>query len=298
MGGRELKLNKKKLILTILIIGIAWIYNVVIFMGSQTEKPLFFRQKSDISEDGIIDIEYLEKIQSEDRIVSIVFPELSTAEIKWGSWSEESKNNISYKSMRIYLSDVQRSCNLDISKIVEDGDITITKMIYKTQSDKEEEVNLGEITISKKFVSEKKYKILKQIGIESTTYSSYSSYSSGKNLYEAKDDLEIIAFEGENLENINKLFNVYINEEKLEQINLPVKVARNRPIEVYYEEKKWLNEKDFDVEQYNMQLKLKCSDPEGTIDYITTDLKIRICGSDKVMKSSFIKKLNDRLESN
>lgn len=47
-----------------------------------------------------------------------------------------------------------------------------------------------------------------------------------------------------------------------------------------------------------MQLKLKCSDPEGTIDYITTDLKIRICASDKVIKSSFIKKLNDRLESN
>ncbi|MBU3109011.1 hypothetical protein [Clostridium gasigenes] len=287
-----MKLNKKIIILTILIIGVAWIYNIVIFMGSQTEKPLFFRQQSDISEDGYIDIEYLEKVQAEDKIVSIVFPELSTEEIKWGSGSETSKNNISYKSMTIFLSDVQKSSNLDISKILEAGDITITKMIYKTQSDEEEEVNLGKITISKKFVSEKKYKILKQIGIES------SSYSSGKNIYEAKDDLQIIAVEGENLENINRLFDVYINEEKLQYINLPVKVARNRPIEVYYEEKKGLNEKDFGVEQYNMQLKLKCSDPEGTIDYITTDLKIGICAIDKITKPSFIKKLNDRLESN
>ncbi|MBB6622479.1 hypothetical protein H7E67_03450 [Clostridium gasigenes] len=287
-----MKLNKKKIILTILIIGVAWIYNIVIFMGSQTEKPLFFRQQSDISEDRAIDIKYLEKIQIEDPIVKVVFPELSTEGIRWQSGKSIGENNIVYKSMIIFLSDMEMSSNVDISKIVEDGDITITKMIYKTQSGKEGEINLGKITISKKFVFGEKYKILEQIGLEG------SSDNSGKNIYKVKDDLQIIGFEGENLENINRLFDVYINGEKLEHINLPVKIARNRPIEVYYEQKKGLKEEDFDVEQYNMELKLKCSDPEGTIDYIITDLKIDIGGIYRVTKPSFIKKLNDRLERN
>ncbi|MBU3130940.1 hypothetical protein KPL40_00605 [Clostridium gasigenes] len=259
-------------------------------MERRIEKPLFLRQYSDNVESLGIELKYLENSYSKDQIVSVDFPEVGIENIITNSASNITNSNITAKTINVFFNEVQGNERSDRRELTKDGDVTITKMIYKTSTGKSEEVNLGEIIIAKPFVYDKKYKILESIGIES------SSDYSGKYIYKAKDDLKVIDIECENLDNIKRLFNIYINGIELENLELPIKIDRDRPIEIYYEIKEGLKEEDFEVEEYSMNLKLKCSDPEGTIDYIRANLKIGIDSIVEVTKSRFIKDLNKKLE--
>lgn len=283
-GGVEVRINKKILIPIILIICGVWVYNIAIFMGSKIEEPLFLIQQSDTTEYGEISIKYLENIYSDDPVEEVEFPEIGATIITSGCNEISRKNNVSLKERYVFLSD------MDISNFDENGNVIITKMIYETSSGKREEVNIGKIIVSKAFVYDKRYKILSQNGMDGS--------SDGKNkvFYNAKDNLKIIDIEGEYLEDINRLFDIYIGAEKLEELKLPISVGRNYNIEISYKIKDGLTREDFKVDQYNMDLKLKCSDPEGTIDYITVNLNAGIESIKSITNPIFIKEMKKRLE--
>lgn len=289
-----MKINKKILIPVIMVICIAWAYNLVVFIVSQTDGPLFFRQQTNISEDGMIEFRSVENIQKDDPIVTVRFPEINDEELQWLSSTDIGSNNISYKIMNMFLGDEIIKEKLGINNLLKSSNIVITKMIYTTQSGKEKEVNLGKIIIDKKFVYDKKYKMLVNLGGES------SNRNSGTNYYYSKDNFKIIAIEGENLETINKFFDVYVNEVKLEDLELPMVIERNQNIIIDYKLKDGLAEQGFDsdFEQYNMQLKLKCSDPEGTVDYMITNINANIIDINDEINYKFIKTIKNRLEEN
>ncbi|MEG1312652.1 MAG: hypothetical protein RSD47_11715 [Romboutsia sp.] len=279
-----MRINKKILIPIILIICGVWVYNIAIFVGSKIEEPLFLIQDSDTDEYGSVNIKYLENIHSKDPIQKVEFPEIGDTTINTIHNRIYSKNNVSFNELDIVLSDIS------ISNFDENGNVLITKMIYETSSGKRKEVNIGEIIVSKAFVYDKKYKILSQNGM------SGSSAGEGKEFYNTKDNLEITDIESEHLNDINRFFEVFIGTEKLENIDLPITVNRGYPIEISYKIKDGLTRDDFKVDQYNMDLKLKCSDPEGTIDYITVNLNAGIESIKGITNPMFIKEMKNRLE--
>lgn len=287
-----MKINKKVLTITMIVICGAWVYNLIFFMENKFDKPLFFRQNSYVSEDGNVEIMYLGKVQPEEDIVSIQFPEIGNVEIRNMGIGGFGNGSIMFRKLGVNLSDERISNYLNLKGNLDSGDIIISKMRYTTSSGIVEDIDIGKITIGKKFEYKKEYKILEQLG------GTYSNRSIGSISYKVKDDLEIIAIEAESIDNINKIFDVYINSELLEDITLPIKVEKNKAIEIYYEAKKGLNDNDLEFEQYNVQLKLKCSDPEGTIDYITTNLNYDLSMNNDVTKAGFAGKLKNRLGEN
>lgn len=289
-----MRINKKILIPVILIICMVWGYNILIFMVSRIEEPIFLNQYSDsieYSEEdkyGVVNIEYLEDKYSEDRILNVQFPELGGELIPVNiNYEYGEDRNILNKKIEIQLSEIESYLNISIADLLEKGDLKITNMTYETSSGKRENVDLGEIIISKKFKYDKKYPILGS----SKLYN--SNEDSGTVSTFTKDDLKIVDIEGKNLETIKRLFNVYINGNKLEDIEFPISVGRGRVIEVYYKVKEELSKKNFDVEKYDMNLKVKCSDPEGTIDYITVNLKPEIYSIKDITNNIFIKKIKN-----
>lgn len=280
-----MRINKKILVAIILIICGVWVYNIAIFMGSKIEEPLFLIQDSDTTEYGAVSIKYLENIHSEDHIQRIEFPEIGDITMNTMHNEIYRKNNVSFNELDIFLSDISMN-NFD-----ENGNVIITNMIYETTSGKRKEVNIGEIIVSKAFVYDKKYRILSQSGAG-------NSSEWEKVFYNAKDNLKIIDIEGEHLEDIKRLFDIYIGTEKLEDLELPISIKRNYPIEISYKIKDKLTKDDFVVDQYNMDLKLKCSDPEGTIDYIIVNLDAGINSVRSITNPIFIKEMKNRLEVN
>lgn len=287
-----MKINKWIIGIIAVIISVAWIYNIIIFMGSRIENPIFFRQNTDITEDEIINITYIENVNSNDPIVRLELPELGSESINIFNRSEFSDGNRSNKSIDIYLSEVNFKYNKNISDLVKDENLIITKLIYITTSGKREEVNIGKITIRKKFIGNKNYKILEPF------YSGANGSNGGVASASAKDDISIIDIESENMEDIKRLFDVYIGRERLEEVDLPITVKRGDRIEVSYTVKEELSERDFQVEEYSIPLRLKCSDPEGTIDYIILNLEARINSIIETTNNKFIKNLNKKMGEN
>lgn len=287
-----MKINKKIVGLIVVVISIAWIYNIVIFMESILEKPIFFRQSSYISEEGAIELTYFENTYLNDQIVSLELPELGGYLLTTMAMSEFEDGNISKKKMAIYLSDINLKYNKNITDLMKDDKLIITKIIYTTSSGEREEVNIGEITVTRKFVSYKKYKILEPF------YSGSNGTNSGVASATAKDDINIIDIESENMDDIKRLFDVYIGRNRLEDVEFPINVKRNYPIEVSYKVKDGLTIEDFPIEEYRMPLKLKCSDPEGTIDYVTANLEVSIDSIREISNNKLIRNLNKKMEGN
>lgn len=123
-----MKLNRKALLITILVICGAWLYNLLVFMGSQIDKPLFFRQETYVNEDGILDIMLLQNTNFNNGIVSVQFPEISNKDIMVMGMSSSGNSNVQFEKMVFFLSDLKTYEDLNLKNKLQEGNVEISRM--------------------------------------------------------------------------------------------------------------------------------------------------------------------------
>lgn len=230
-----MRFNKKLGALLGIVIFLIWGINLYFYTTRKLNRPIFGYSYMN-GETGSLN--YIIDKLDEDRIQLISFPELDDMEIRVGEQSQFSNSNEDiydgngmYKLCKIDFynsSGVLLSGAMNIFDKV-DKDVTITKVKYKTKSGEVGEYNIGKIVLKKdenlednQHVNEIKESILQ---FRSSTYSTEENIA--KSGYVSLKDIELKEIKGEFKDELFKYYDLYFNENKITEKDLPLKIGKD-----------------------------------------------------------------------
>lgn len=275
------------LFLTLLVI-LSFIANVTFFYSKKIEGPLFSYNYGDIVDERIC---YITDQDDKDEIEKVVFPEIDDTEYYYYSnefggdiFSEMFANNAEderYKDgcarynkkyidfYRLKATNEQGEMFSVYEKIIKNHIQTITKIKYTTKFGKENEVCIGKL----KFEEEKEE--------EKLNYDLFKETRQGSdNIFVAQDNIELARIDGECKEAILKYVDIYVNDEKILEENLPIVFHKDDKFAIEIKSKK----KVPFYERYEDKIYLIARDPEGSEQKIDLSYmyKACTCNDDKV----------------
>lgn len=269
------------LFLTLVVI-LSFIANVAFFYSKKIEKPLFSYNYGDIVDEKIC---YITDQDDKDAIERVVFPEIDDTEYYyysndfWGTVFPDMFTNSAederYKDdcarynknyidlYRFKATNEQGEMFSVYEKIIKNKIQTITKIRYITKSGKENEVFIGKLKFQQEKEEEKKlnYDLFKE------------TRQGSEDIFIAQDDIELARVDGEYKDAILNYVDIYVNEEKLSEENLPIVLHKDDKFKVKLESKK----KVPFYERYEDKLYLIARDPEGSEQKIDLSSMYKAC---------------------
>lgn len=217
-----MKINKKYLIAGTLVLLLCWLGNATYYNYKTLKAPIFIKNYYDVpSGMYYLRLYYIQNLDSQDKAVSIKFPEIGQEEI----YVTENDNN----SDKLYYKLKCITANLyngDTNNIPEKyKNIVITKAQVKFSSGKTMNVNLGKIYLYSDEIYSKYLNCQTQ---------SSSSDNTGDCYYKAKQDIGIMDISSKFDNEIKDLLQIYVNGKKLSSADFPIVLLKDDTIDISY----------------------------------------------------------------
>lgn len=230
-----MKLNRKLIVGFIVFLLVAWIGNFIYYEKHVLRKPIFIKCYYEI-EKGMdsFNIYFLQDIESKDKVVSVVFPELGKAYIPFSEFD--------YNSDRRYYN--LKNISVNIGDLDSNGykDKVVTKAIIKFSNGKSMNVNLGKIY----FLNDGQVlKGLKEM--DSSQGSDSFGNANGRYEFIANEDINIIGINSRLKKDVKGLLKISIAGKKISDRDLPVKIKAGDDFDISYE----FNFNKNDIRRYN-----------------------------------------------
>lgn len=268
-------IKKKIIISAIILIFIMWCGNIIYYVNTEIDKPLFLKNYKEVSDNGMFQLYNIDNNYKSNEILYVIFPEIQSKPAYITNNEKFSNNHYRLNNFNIDLRNIKTQSNEMLYDELKDKSFVITKMIYGDIYGEEHKVDLGEIHLLKRKEEKKhQYDLYKRVGIQST-----SDKKRGV-LFRAWDNISIDKVESSFYDQIKNKFEISIN-------NVPLKI--NRYDDIYVESTDNTNE----TNDYSFELKLNISDPEGSMDCIKFNVGNQILYKDKILSSKFIKQLKN-----
>lgn len=207
-------LNKKHVVIGIVLLIIAWIGNVFYYKKHVLKEPIFLKHYYD---DGRFDLHYIENINSKDKIMTIVLPEIGKEYVDFIEYANNSDHRY-YKMKTIDIDTHQFDSKKYRNKV-------ITKAEIQFYSGKVMNVNIGKIYL---YSDEKKEYVLKSFS------PSASSNNSGSICFEVNTHIKIKDINSKFPDIINNKLNVRINEKDLKDVSFPIELKEGDMLDIRY----------------------------------------------------------------
>ncbi|SFB29283.1 hypothetical protein [Clostridium frigidicarnis] len=275
-------IKKKNVIHAIILIFITWCGNIIYYVNTEIDKPLFLKNYKEVSDNGMFQLYNIDNSYKSNEMLYVIFPEIQSKPAYITNNENFSNNHYRLNNFNIDLRNIKTQNNEMLYDELKDKSFVITKMIYGDIYGEEHEVDLGEIHLLKRKEEKKhQYDLYKRVGTQST-----SDKKRGV-LFRAWDNISIDKVESNFYDQIKNKFEISINNVPLDEIKVPLKI--NRYDDIYVESTDNTNE----THDYSFEIKLNISDPEGSMDCIKFNVGNQILYKDKILSSKFIKQLKN-----
>ncbi|SHJ29290.1 hypothetical protein SAMN05444401_2630 [Clostridium amylolyticum] len=216
-----MKFNKKLVTCGLILFILTWTGNIIYYKNQILKEPLFMKHYYDIDNSrGEFRLSYIDNINSKDRVISIMFPEIG----RQFYCSELSQNtDRRYYALKTIKIDFPNE-NMNVLP-KEFQNKLITKAEVMLSNGKNINVDLGKIYIHS---DETKENHLKTFG---TTGS--SDYT-GSQLFNADRDIKVIGIKGKIYEEIKDVLRVSIEGKNLSDITFPINLKKGEPFDISY----------------------------------------------------------------
>ncbi|MEG1254337.1 hypothetical protein [Clostridium sp.] len=256
--------SKKVLIVTIIVIIGAWIFNVYKFSQVSLEEPVFLKHYIDSTE-NTVDLFYIDNALSNARYDHFTIPKMKSEE----NWLLEEDNSFlwpdhqwPYKinKLTVNFSDVTVSTGEDMEAILEKGQVHMSEICISPHKGSAFNVDVGDIYLRKSDTDENHF-------YEEVDEGSFHQHI-GTKTYKANKDIEITGAQGGFLDYINENYYIYINNKDIaKKDTFPIKVESGKKIEIQYIAK--LSNKDRKLGNVNKaRITLNIIDKDNNKDYI------------------------------
>lgn len=245
-----MKLNKNMVIFGGLLLLLLLASNIIYYEKQVLKEPLFVKHYYDVKK-GINDFRlyYVQNINSQDRVVSIVFPEIGQQPVSFN----ESNGNTDRRYYMLKTLTVNIS-NGGIDEIpVEYKNKVITKAKISFSNGKTMNINLGKIYLYNDEVG--------KMYLEQRSVSGSSDHTGSSNFISDKD-LNIVGISSKFYEETKDILQINIDEYKLSNAPFPMKLKAGCALQVSYGFK--VDKKDIRKNNaYNFTLNVLNEDLQG-----------------------------------
>lgn len=214
-----MNLSKKKVVVGLLLLIIAWTGNIIYYKKHVLKEPVFIKSYSDIKQ-GMrgFDLYYISNINDKDDIIKIIFPELGEDPAEFHV-NDRNSDRRYYKLNEIYV-----ATNSDTSDKYKNK--LITKAEVQFASGRAIKVDIGNIYL---YGSEDN-----QAPALKSNYVSSGSDNTGSARFIADKDINITGINCKFPELINKSIKLTINNEDLKDIKFPLIIKNGEEVRVNY----------------------------------------------------------------
>ncbi len=272
-----MNLNKKHVVIWIVLLVAVWAGNIFYYQRHVLKEPLFIKNYYDIREDyGFFRLIYIDNINSERNVTSIVFPEVGSETINFTEQDYNSDNR--YYRMKLINVKLEKDDNIIRKKYLNK---LITKAEVHLSDGKVINADIGKIYISGN---------MDDSGAE--LFAAESTISSNNNTeqvtYRVSKDMKILSISSRFFEIMEDVLDIKLNKKPLKEISFPMELEKGDTLEIDYEFKFT----DGDIRQncaYNFPLYFMVEDMEGKKES-------RICGIDYWLQFPELYDINDLKE--
>lgn len=272
-----MNLNKKHVVIWIMLLTAVWTGNIIYYQRHVLKEPLFIKNYYDIREDyGFFRLIYIDNINSERNVTSIVFPEVGSETINFTEQDYNSDNR--YYRMKLINVKLEKDDNIIREKYLNK---LITKAEVHLSDGKVINTDIGKIYISSN---------MDDSGAE--LFAAESTISSNNNTeqvtYRVSKDMKILSISSRFFEIMEDVLDIKLNKKPLKEISFPMELEKGDTLEIDYEFKFT----DGDIRQscaYDFPLYFMVEDMEGKKES-------RICSIDYWLQFPELYDINDLKE--
>lgn len=216
-----MKFNKKLVTCGLILFILTWTGNIIYYKKQVLKEPLFMKHYYDIDNNrGELRLSYIDNINSKNKVVSIMFPEIGQQFYCQEVWENSDRRYYVLKTIQVNLK------NKDTNKIAKEFENKIITQAEVILFNGEKlNVNLGKIYIYREETKENHLKTFGTTG---------SSDYTGSKLFNADRDIKIIGIKGKIYEEIKDVLQVSIEGKNLSAITFPINLKKGDPFDISY----------------------------------------------------------------
>jgi len=258
-----MKFNKKLVTCGLILFILTWTGNIIYYKNQILKEPLFMKHYYDIG-NGIGDfmLSYIDNINSKNKVVSIMFPEIGQQFYCQEVWANSDRRYHVLKTIQVNLN------NKDTNKIAKEFENKIiTQAEVMLFNGEKLNVNLGKIYIHSEETKENQ---LKSRG------SSASNNNTQSTFFDADRDIKIIGIKGKIYEELRDVLQVSVKGKNLSDSAFPVNIKSGENFDISYAFK--FNENDIRKNNaYSFTLDILTEDSQGNKGVATCYLQYNSC---------------------
>lgn len=214
--------NRKHIGFGLALLVLCWIGNIVYYQNHIIKEPLFIKHYYDVPQGmNNFQLYYIENLSSQNKITSIIFPEIGQQHINFTEANGNTDNRY-YMLKNIMVSIINTNQNTIPHEY---KNKIITKALIEFSDGKTLNVNLGKIYLYSDEMTDR--------ALESYSASS-SNNNTGSSNFTANKDIKITGinsrFDGE----IKNILQISINEESLSKVSFPIILKKGDMLSINY----------------------------------------------------------------
>lgn len=218
-----MNLNKKHVVIWIVLLVAVWTGNIFYYQRHVLKEPLFIKNYYDIREDyGFFRLIYIDNINSERNVTSIVFPEVGSETINFTEQDYNSDNR--YYRMKLINVKLEKDDNIIQKKYLNK---LITKAEVHLSDGKVINADIGKIYISGNMDESER----ELFTFESSTS---SNNNTGQFIYRVNKSLKILRISSKFTEIMKDILDIKLNSKSLREISFPVELDKGDKLEIDY----------------------------------------------------------------
>lgn len=247
-----MNLNKKLIVIGMVLLIVLWTGNIIYYEKHAIKEPLFIKHYYDVNISGdIFKLYYVQNINSKDKIINIVLPEIGQQYINFAEYDMGNTNGPYYK-LKVLMININNGSNNKIPDEYKNKFITKAQITFS--NGKTMNVNLGKIYL---YSDKNNSGDLVQRGVTETTD------SNGSTILYANKDINITGINSRFYDGLKDVLKINIGGVPLSKITFPIKMKAGETIDVSYAFN-FNNKNDIRLNNaYNLTFNILMEDSQG-----------------------------------
>lgn len=217
-----MKVNKKYILIGCILLLLCCLGNSIYYYSKILKEPLFIKNYYDVPQGmNSFNMYYIQNLNSQDKVESIIFPEVGQDAICFTE-NDRNSDNIYYKlkclTVNLYDGALNQSPEKYRNKV-------LTKAQVKFSNGKTMNVNLGKIYLYSDEIHSNDLYCQSQ---------SSSTDNTGNFSYKANQDMGIMNISSEFDYEMKDILQIYVNGKKLSSIDFPIVLLKDDTIDINY----------------------------------------------------------------
>jgi len=219
----NMKLSKKKIILGVVFLVLLWAGNIIYYEKHVLKEPLFINHYYNLKT-GMNDFRlyYIQNINSQDRVISIVFPEIGQQFLNFSELDGNSDSNRRYYMLKTITVNLFNGGN-EIPEEYKNKVITKAQICFS--SGKKVNTDLGKIYLDNNEIE--------KIDLKQSSTSS-SSDNTGSSTFIANKDINVTGINSKFQEELKDILQINIDGIPLSKMAFPIKLKAGTDLNLSY----------------------------------------------------------------